>query len=481
MRVLVIHQNFPGQFGHLVRAWARRPGWEVRALGTATAPGLPGFDGLLRYRLARSGRPDQHPYLRQMEAATLHGQATARAMLQLRKEGFTPDVILAHPGWGETLYAKDVFPDARLIHFCEWYYQADGADLGFDPEFPLSFDDRARIRTWNALHTLNLTNCDAAVTPTRWQRSRHPEVLQHKITVQHEGIATHLLGPDAKASVTTPSGVTLRAGDPVVTYVARNLEPYRGFHIFMRALERIQKENPRCHALIVGGDGVSYGRRPEAAPNWREQMLREVKLDPVRTHFLGRVSREQYLRVLQVSAAHVYLTYPFVLSWSLLEAMACAVSIVASNTAPVRETIAHGGEGRLVDFFDPQAIVGAVTNMLADMPAFGTQRERARHRAQQYGPRAGLSGYDALLAVGEGSQSEARVPAASVLALTLGEQELLRLVSAGHSNDEIAALRHRSPATVRNQLSALYQKLGVSRRSGAMARALTLNIANARS
>jgi glycosyltransferase involved in cell wall biosynthesis/DNA-binding CsgD family transcriptional regulator len=481
MRVLVIHQNFPGQFGHLVQAWAKRPGWDVRALGTTTAPGLPGFGGLMRYQLARKGRHDQHPYLRQMEAATLHGQATARAMLQLRKEGFSPDVILAHPGWGETLYAKDVFPDARLIHFCEWYYQAEGSDLGFDPEFPLSFDDRARIRTWNALHTLNLTNCDAAVTPTRWQRSRHPEVLQQKITVQHEGIATHLLGPDSKASVTTPSGVTLRAGDPVVTYVARNLEPYRGFHIFMRALERIQKESPRCHALIVGGDGVSYGRRPKDAPSWREQMLREVKLDPARTHFLGRVPREQYLRVLRVSAAHVYLTYPFVLSWSLLEAMACSVPIVASNTAPVREVVTGGVHGRLVGFFDTGQIAGAVTDELSDTTAAVRQRERARRDAQRYGLREGLAGYDGLLAEGEPHEPQASTPIAGAPDLTASERELLRLVSAGHSTEEIAAVRHRSPATVRNQLSGLYQKLGVSRRSAAMAKALVMNITTARS
>ena len=195
MRLLVLHQNFPGQFGHLVQAWATRPGWDVRALGRDTAPGLAGFDGLVRYALGAEGQPGQHPYLRQMEAATLHGQAVARAMLELRGRGFVPDAILAHPGWGETLYAKDVFPDARLVHYCEWFYNAEGADLGFDPEFPITFDDRARIRTWNALHALNLTHCDAAVTPTQWQKSRHPEIFQPRIAVQHEGIATRSSAP----------------------------------------------------------------------------------------------------------------------------------------------------------------------------------------------------------------------------------------------------------------------------------------------
>lgn len=205
MRVLVVHQNFPGQFGHLVRAWAARPGWDVRGLGQVHAPGLPGFDRLVRYRPARPIRPDQHPYLRNMESAVLNGQATARAMLHMRQHGFTPDVILAHPGWGETLYARDIFPRARLIHLCEWYYNAEGADFGFDPEFPVSFDDCTRIRTWNAQHALSVLECDVAVSPTQWQKSRYPAELQHKIVVQHEGIDTDNLGPDPTARVTTPS------------------------------------------------------------------------------------------------------------------------------------------------------------------------------------------------------------------------------------------------------------------------------------
>jgi len=398
MRVLVVHQNFPGQFSHLTRAWAQRPGWDVRALGRDTAPGLPGFDNLVRYKLGRPGHEQQHAYLRQMEAATLHGQAAARAMLKLRQSGFTPDVIVAHPGWGETLYARDVYPDARLIHLSEWYYSAEGADLGFDPEFPLGFDDRCRIRTWNALHTLNLTHCDAAISPTHWQRSRHPEIFQSKITVQHEGIDTEHLGPDVFATYTTPSGVQLKAGDPVITYVARNLEPYRGFHVFMRALAKIQQKHPTCQALIIGGDGVSYGRAPTHAAHWREHMLREVAtlgtLDPTRTHFLGRVPHAQYVKALQVSAAHVHLTYPFVLSWSLLEAMACGAPILGSDTAPVREVIRHGENGRLVNFFDVNTIAQTTVDMLEAPEAQTAMRRQAWRDVQPYSLAAGLAGYD---------------------------------------------------------------------------------------
>jgi hypothetical protein len=403
MRLLVVHQNFPGQFMHLVQEWSRRPGWDVRGLGRNTAPGLPGFEALTRFKLARQGHAHQHPYLRQMETAVLHGQAAARAMIGLKAKGFVPDAILAHPGWGETLYAKDVFPQARLIHLCEWYYAAEGADTGFDPEFPQSFDDRTRIRTWNALHTLNLTHCDVAVSPTQWQRSRHPEILQPKITVCHEGIATDTLGPDATAQVTTPSGVTLAAGDPVITFVSRNLEPYRGFHIFMRALEQIQRQHPTCHALIVGGDEVSYGTPPKQAANWREQMLQEVRLDAARTHFLGRMPHAQYVKVLQVSAAHVYLTYPFVLSWSMLEAMACGAPIVASDTAPVRELITAGRNGRLVDFFDPHAIAQTTLDALEAHDASAALAAQARSDVQRYSQQRGLQGYESLLEATRGN------------------------------------------------------------------------------
>ena len=259
MRLLVLHQNFPGQFRYMVRAWSQRPGWDVRGFGREGAPGLPGFKALTRYRLTRQVGCEGHPYLWQMERATLHGQAVARELLKLKHQGFTPDAVLAHPGWGESLYVKDVFPDTRLVHLCEWFYNSEGADLGFDQEFPLTLDDRLRIRTWNALHTLNLANCDAAIAPTRWQLAQHPAIFHPKMRVQHEGISLEDLGPDPSAWVRTPSGTVLKAGDPVVTYVARNLEPYRGFHIFMRSLEKLQRSHARHtraqHAWRIGDGG----------------------------------------------------------------------------------------------------------------------------------------------------------------------------------------------------------------------------------
>jgi hypothetical protein len=397
MRVLLVHQNFPGQFTHLAQAWTSRPGWDVRALGRSTAPGLPGFERLLRYAMPRAPLEGQHPYLRKMESAVIHGQAVARTMAQMKRQGFSPDVIVAHPGWGETLFAKDVFPDARLVHLCEWYYGAQGGDVGFDPEFPITADQRARLRTWNALHALNLTQCDAAVAPTLWQRSRHPAAFLPKISVQHEGIAIDRLAPDAGATLQTPNGRVFRQGDAVVTYVARNLEPYRGFHVFMRALARLQLQHRSVHALIIGGDDVSYGQPPKDGSTWRERLLSEVNIDLARTHFLGRVPYETYVRVLQVSAAHVYLTYPFVLSWSMLEAMACGCLLIGSDTAPVREVLSHGNNGVMVPFFDANGLADRMADAVAAPERYTQMRLQARLTVGRFSRDAGIAGYSRLI------------------------------------------------------------------------------------
>ena len=376
-RILLVHQNFPGQFRRIGLNWAQEPGSEVIGLGRRTAPGM-NTVRWIPYDLARQPHKQQHPYLRQMEDAVLHGQAVARVLLKLKQQGYKPDAILAHPGWGETLYVRDVFPDARLIHFCEWYYGTPGSDVGFDPEFPSSFDTLAKLRTWNALHTLNLTNCDVGVSPTQWQRSRHPDIFLPKIHLAHEGIDTELLQPDPKAHLTLPSGHTVKAGDPVITYVARNLEPYRGFHHFMRMLAKVQQAHPRCHAIIVGGDEVSYGQKPSDAPNWREKMLREVQLDATRAHFMGKVPYDVYRKVLQISSAHVYLTYPFVLSWSMLEAMASGCLVIGSRTGPVQEVITDGVNGLLVDFFDTASMADKVVEALTHPAAMRSMREAAQ-------------------------------------------------------------------------------------------------------
>lgn len=399
MKVLFIHQNFPGQFRRIALQLAQDPDYQVLAIGKKGCPTLAGVR-TLTYTLHRHPVEATHHYVRPFEAGVLHGQAVLRLLLKLKARGFVPDVIVAHSGWGETLFAKEAFPDVRLIHFCEYYYHAEGADVGFDPEFPVTLDDRARIRAKNALLLLNLENCDIAVTPTQWQKSLHPKIYHDKIQVIHEGIDTDFMCPHVEATFILPNGKALRTGDPVITYVARNLEPYRGFHAFMRALPLILERHPTCTVVILGGDDVSYGSQPKDAPNWRAKMLAEVSIDSSRVHFMGKLPYADYRNLLRVSAAHIYLTYPFVLSWSALEAMACGCLVIGSKTAPVEEVIQDGKNGLLVDFFDQRAIAERVNFALAEREcSLGMRKNAATFVRSNFSVDRGIAGYRNLIGV----------------------------------------------------------------------------------
>jgi glycosyltransferase involved in cell wall biosynthesis len=401
MKLLLIHQNFPGQFRHLAQALARDPAHEVVAIGQRDAATL-GLDAprlrYIRYQPKRTPAPTTHRYLLGMEAAVLAGQAVVDQLGTLRRSGFVPDVVVAHPGWGESLYVREVFPHARVVHFCEFYYHAEGADAGFDPGQPLSLDGRARLRTRNALHLLNLEYCDVAVTPTHWQKSVHPPAYHGKLEVIHEGIDTDAARPDPQASFELGNGQVLRAGQRIVTYVARKLEPYRGIGQFLQALALLQARDPEVQALVIGADGVSYGPAPPGGGSWREKFCAELPLDLQRTHFLGAVPYGRYLRALQVSAAHVYLTVPFVLSWSMLEAMASGCLVLGSRTAPVLEVIEHGHNGLLVDFFDAAALADQLVEVLDHPERYAALRSTARASVLARYPRAGgTAAWQALL------------------------------------------------------------------------------------
>ncbi|WP_256214674.1 glycosyltransferase family 4 protein [Pseudomonas sp. H1h] len=390
MNLLIVHQNFPGQFRHVAMEALRRR-FNVLAIGRDTAPGMVGVK-LLHYQSLIKGFNDGHPYLRSYETAVLDGQSVFWLLKQLKQEGYRPDIILAHPGWGETLFAKDVYPDVPLIHFCEYYYRAQGADSDFDPEFPNAPDASSRLRVLNSMHLLNLDQCDIGIAPTRWQRDLFPKIYQSKIRVIHEGViqASH---DETVESVRLPSGRVIKACQPIVTYVARNLEPYRGFHIFMRSISYIQAECPAAQIVIVGGDEVSYGRRPVGYKSWRERMLSEVSCDVSNVHFTGKLPYQKYRAVLNVSTVHVYLTYPFVLSWSLLEAMASGCVVVASDTAPVKEVVVHGRNGVLADFFQNESIAASVCRVLSCPSDFEHVRKAARLTASSFDVSAGLKGY----------------------------------------------------------------------------------------
>ena len=378
-KYLFIHQNFPGQFVHVAAELARQ-GHEVVALGIK-GRALPGVK-FLRYAPKPPERPSAVEPAIDFETKIVRGLACASVMARLAKGGFVPDVVVAHPGWGEALFCKDVWPRARLVMFAEFFYSAQDSDYNFDPEFTRdTLAGRMRIRMKNTVHLHALHAADAIYSPTQWQASQLPPDYQAKTKVIFDGIDTTVVKPEARAFVELKrAGLKLSNKDEVITFVNRNLEPYRGFHIFMRALPEILRRRTKAHVLIVGNDDVSYGSKPPGGKTWREVMLAEVgnKLPMERVHFLGGLAYGDYLRMVQISTCHVYLTYPFVLSWSCLEALAAGKVVVAGRTKPVQEVIEHGKNGLLFDFFDVPGLAQQVIEVLANPKAFAHLGATAR-------------------------------------------------------------------------------------------------------
>jgi glycosyltransferase involved in cell wall biosynthesis len=367
-----------GQYRHLAAHLSADPGNEVVFLTEREDRAMAGVRKIV-YKTSRAASRNNHHYLYRVEHAVLRGQAVAREALKLRSAGFVPDIMIGHNAWGEILYLKDVFPDVPLLGYFEFFRKPQGGCLDFDPEFPTDIDTRFKLRTLGGVDLLGLNAADWGQTATEWQRSQHPACYQDMISVVHEGIDTDVVRPDPDARLVV-DGKTLTRKDEVITYVARNLEPYRGFHIFMRALPGILKRRPKAQVVIVGGDEVSYGGLPPKGENYRTQMLKEVggALDLKRVHFMGWVPYDIYLNVLQVSSVHVYLTYPFVLSWSMLEAMAAGCAVVASATGPVLEVIKDRENGVLVDFFSVEEIAERVEEVLESTKGMAKIRKQAR-------------------------------------------------------------------------------------------------------
>ncbi len=390
MNILFIHQNFPGQFKFLAPALAAR-GHRVVAM-TMQKIEQQNWHGvtLVPYTASRGSTPNIHPWVGDFETKTIRGEACFRAALKLKQQGFDPDVIVAHHGWGESLFLKEIWPAAKLGIYCEFFYHADGTDVGFDPEFPVTdVAEPCRMRLKNLNNLLHFDIADAGLSPTHWQASTFPLPFRDRITVVHDGIDTEAVRPDPDVTITLGNGLALSRNDEVVTFVNRNLEPYRGYHTFMRALPSLLRQRPNAQVLIVGGDSVSYGAKPAGDSTWKTIFANEVRpqisdADWARVHFLGNLPYQQFIPLLQLSTVHVYLTYPFVLSWSLLEAMSAGCAIVASDTAPLREAIRHNETGLLVDFFDANALAEHVGALLADSQTRKKLGENARAFARAH-------------------------------------------------------------------------------------------------
>ncbi len=388
MKILFIHQNFPAQFMHLAPALVQQNNNVMALVPKGKRPdkwkGIP----ILAYPVDRRSTKNIHPWLIDFETKIIRAEAVLNACLKLREQGYSPDIIIAHHGWGESLFLKDVWPHAKLAIYCEFFYQAHGYDVGFDPEFQRQKGniehEYARLRLKNLNNLMHFEFADAGLSPTYWQASSFPEQFRDRISVIHDGIFTEKIRPNDQAKFLVQksdgSKLTLTHDDEVITFVNRNLEPYRGFHIFMRSLQALLGERPDAQVLIVGGEDSGYGARPDpktGCKSWKEVMLKEQK-DKLsreqwsRIHFLGRIPYQDYLSMLQISSVHVYLTYPFVLSWSLLESMSAGCAIVASDTPPLHEAISHGETGRLFDFFDANRLTDEICALLEN------SKERAR-------------------------------------------------------------------------------------------------------
>lgn len=373
MDILFIHQNFPGQYKHLapalVKAGHRCVALTLRVKEPTTWQGVK----VIPYKVARGSGQKVHPWVVDFETKVIRAEACFVAARQLRDRGFTPDIIVAHPGWGESMFLRDVWPSARIGLYQELYHRSSWPHMRFDPEFDKGDTDmgRLRIRMKNLNNLVHQPVGDLGISPTEFQANTFPSPYREKISVIHDGIHTDLVVPNPDVVLVLPDGSRVTRNDEVITFVNRNLEPYRGYHIFMRALPRLLKERPKAKVLIVGGDEVSYGASPPKGLTWKQIFIDEVrgKISTPnwnRVHFLGRIPYDHFVGLLQVSRVHVYLTYPFVLSWSLFEAMSAGAAIVASDTGPLHEAITPDETGTLVDFFDGDALVAQVSALLDD-------------------------------------------------------------------------------------------------------------------
>ena len=361
MKILFIHPNMPGQFRYLCNALAKHH--QVIFISCDNGVTMQNVKKVIIQHHQPQTTTTTHRYLHSVEPMIYNGQACFRACNELKKSGFIPDVIYGHPGWGDMLFIKDIFPQSPVINYCEFYYRGIGADVHFNTK-EINYNTLARTRIKNTHLLSSLESCDYGIAPTQWQKSLHPTEFQSKIKVCHDGIQTQRVQPNTSASLKINPDLVLDQATPVITYVARNLEPYRGFPNAMFALESVMASNPHVHAVIVGGDEVSYGAPSSSGKSYREDLLDQTNLPLDRVHFLGKVPYETYLTVLQISRVHLYLTIPFVLSWSFLEAMSAECLIVASNTAPVTEVMSHNVNGLLVDMTSTTAIADTLHHAL---------------------------------------------------------------------------------------------------------------------
>lgn len=402
MRFLFSHVNYPAQFrrlvplllelGHEVVFICRQFEWH--------APSSPGLRILTYQNHRTGGSAALHPYLRKYDQAVIEGQAVFRCASLLRSEGWLPDWIITHVGFGNGLFLSTLFPESRRAGLFEWYYNPHGSDVDFLTDGNVPTDQKLKLKIWNSVALQEFSDCDICITPTAWQRSQFPHSLQTNITTLHEGVDWGYLSRLSPTSQNRPACLRDFPDVEVVTYVSRCFEEYRGFPQLLKTVEILQATRPNLHVLLVGNDqGVAYGSDRKDGLSWKEWGLRNFSLDSTRTHWLGMLQDNEYHNVLIHSDVHIYLTVPFILSWSLLEAMCCGCAIVASDTAPVREALTNGLDAALVNFFDSDAQASAVAGILEDDTRRSDLSAAAKASAKRFSAEYGLKSWLSLLNV----------------------------------------------------------------------------------
>jgi glycosyltransferase involved in cell wall biosynthesis len=379
--VLFVHNNFPAQFRDLAETLAGL-GVPCCAVGQDHARQVPRVR-IARYALPRGTTPGIYPLAVRTEADLIRGRSAYEAAKALKGEGWDPQVIVGHAGWGEMTFLREVFPAARQIAFAEFWYHARGYDVGFDPEFFQEDPEQVfRVLAKNPAMALAYAGADAIVAPTEFQARALPAVFRARTAVIHEGVDVEAIAPAPPAPFVLDDGRVIAPGTPVITHVNNNMEPLRGLHILARALPRLLAEQPEAQVLIMGkAEARAYGGSPPGGGTWKDACFAGVDHDPARVHFLGKVAHARMLAALRLGAAHVYYTYPFVLSWSLSEAMASGCYVIGSDTAPLHDAITDGVDGTLLPFFDVPALSDAMIAACRTPQRFAPLRAAARATA----------------------------------------------------------------------------------------------------
>lgn len=367
MNVLIFHPSLPGQYLYLAQHLAKDPKNKVVFLAKESNHRHYRGVKVVLYKPTRGYNLKTHNYLIPSELAVLEGQAALRSLIELKAQGFVPDVMIGHTGWGTSMFFKDVYPKVPIIGYFEWYYNSVGSDSNYWETDIMTLNDKLRTRMRNIFHLANLVSCDLGYCPTEWQKRQFPEEFYPKLEVVHEGVDTKLCCPNPEAKMILPDiKLDLSGVKEIITYVSRGFEPYRGFPQFMDAIRIVLKNRPKCHVVIVGADKTFYGSPSPDGRTYKQIEVDKGGFDASRVHFVGRRSREDYAKILQAGTVHVYLTRPFILSWSLMESMAAGCCVISSATPPVEEMITDNVNGLLSDFRSPKHIASRIEEALDD-------------------------------------------------------------------------------------------------------------------